>query len=428
MLVNSHTPILLQTAKAVVCDATRSGPAPTLEVRAILDLGSQRSYISARVRRALDLRKVRSESMIIKTFGSNQGERRTCDVVESKIMTRVGEPLTLSVVVVPHICDPVHTKPITFAKHTYEHISGLDLADSGDVTDELGIDILVGSDHYWRLVTGRVSKGPHGPTAIETRLGWVLSGPVEGMAQEDTAINFVVTHSTHSLRVDTTDPESLESGLRRFWELESLGILKNEQSVYEKFTQQISFKQGRYEVHLPWKESHPPLPDNYELCRKRLTRLLNRLNEKPELLLQYDTIIRDQLRQGVVEVVTEPTHCEDGRVHYLPHHPVVRHDKQTTKVRIVYDASARAGGPSLNCLYTGPNFGQTILDILLRFRLHNIAFVGDVEKAFLMVSVADSDRDVLRFLWIKDVKGTQSEIVVMRFTRVVFGVSASPFS
>ena len=95
----------------------------------------------------------------------------------------------------------------------------------------------------------------------------------------------------------------------------------------------------------------------------------------------------------------------------------------------MYDASARTGGPSLNdCLYTGPNFGQTILDILLRFRLHNIAFVGDVEKAFLMVSVADSDRDVLRFLWIKDVKGTQSEIVVMRFTRVVFGVSASPFS
>jgi len=77
-----------------------------------------------------------------------------------------------------------------------------------------------------RPVTGRVSKGPHGPMAIETRLGWVLSGPVEGVAQEDTAIQFVVTHSTHSLRVDTlTDPESLETGLRRFWELESLGIL-----------------------------------------------------------------------------------------------------------------------------------------------------------------------------------------------------------
>ena len=104
-----------------------------------------------------------------------------------------------------------------------------------------------------------------------------------------------------------------------------------------------------------------------------------------------------------MEVVANPTQCE-GEVHYLPHHAVVREDKQTTKLRVVYDASARADGPSLNdCFYTGPNFGQSILDILLRFRLHNVGLVGDVEKAFLMVSVAECDRDVLRFLWVRDV-------------------------
>ena len=181
--------------------------------------------------------------------------------------------------------------------------------------------------------------------------------------------------------------------------MDSLGILKNEQSVYEKFTQQISLKQGRCEVHLPWKESHPPLPDNYDLCRKRLDGLLWRLRQNPERLLQYDTVIRDQLCQGVVEVVAYPTKHVEGQVHYLPHHAVVRQDKQITKLRVVYDASARSDGPSLNdCLYTGPKFGQSILDILLRFRLHYIALVGDVEKAFLMVSVAECDRDVLRFL------------------------------
>ena len=81
---------------------------------------------------------------------------------------------------------------------------------------------------------------------------------------------------------------------------------------------------------------------------------------------------------------------------------------------MVYDASARADGPSLNdCLYTGPNFGQSILDILLRFRLHNVGLVGDVEKAFLMVSVAECDRDILRFLWVKDVTEVPSEIAVL---------------
>ena len=73
------------------------------------------------------------------------------------------------------------------------------------------------------------------------------------------------------------------------------------------------------------------------------------------------------------------------------------------KLRIVYDASARVDGPCLNdCLHTGPKFSQNILDILLRFRLNQVAFIGDVEKAFLMISVAECDRDVLRFLWVRD--------------------------
>ena len=99
-----------------------------------------------------------------------------------------------------------------------------------------------------------------------------------------------------------------------------------------------------------------------------------------------------------------------------------------TKLWIVYDASARSGGPSLNdCLYTGPNFGQSILDLLLRLRVHPIVLVGDIEKAFLMIFVTPHDRDVLRFLWIKNVSDQPPEIIALRFTRVVFGVSTSPF-
>ena len=128
-----------------------------------------------------------------------------------------------------------------------------------------------------------------------------------------------------------------------------------------------------------------------------------------------------------MEIVREPAKYESWRLHYLPHHGVFRHDKQTTKLRVVYDASAITDSPSLNdCLHTGPNFGQNILEILLRFRMHHVALVGDVEKAFLMVSVAECN-DVLRFLWVADVNQPHQEIIVMRFTRVVFGVSASPF-
>ncbi len=119
---------------------------------------------------------------------------------------------------------------------------------------------------------------------------------------------------------------------------------------------------------------------------------------------------------------------DDREVHYVPHHAVVREDKTTTKLRIVYDASARSNGPSLNdCLYTGPKFGQSILDIIIRFRTHQVALAADIEKAFLMISISERDRDALRFLWIDDIDKEHPETVVMRFARVVFGVSSSPF-
>ena len=107
---------------------------------------------------------------------------------------------------------------------------------------------------------------------------------------------------------------------------------------------------------------------------------------------------------------------------------MVRYDKDTTKLRVVYDASARSDGMSLNdCLHAGPKFNQKIFDILVRFRAYGVALTGDIEKAFLMVSVAQGDRDALRFLWVEDVDNVNSKIRVMRFARVVFGVTASPF-
>ena len=90
---------------------------------------------------------------------------------------------------------------------------------------------------------------------------------------------------------------------------------------------------------------------------------------------------------------------EPQKIHYLPHHAVGKRMKDTTKLRVVYDASARSNGPSLNdCLHAGPKFNQRIFDLLMRFRVHRIAITADIEKAFLMISVARPDRDVLRFL------------------------------
>ena len=91
-----------------------------------------------------------------------------------------------------------------------------------------------------------------------------------------------------------------------------------EQSVHSQFIDSISFKHGRYEIHLPWR-----------YVRKRLMSLLNRLRQEPQVLLEYDAMIRDQIERGIVEKVSEPASGEVGRVHYLPHHTAIRTDNKT---------------------------------------------------------------------------------------------------
>ena len=282
----------------------------------------------------------------------------------------------------------------------------------------------------WTItVTSEVVRGKKGPTAVYTKLGWVLSGPTGIPDQCTSSVNVITSHILRCDSQPCVEEQRLNSTLRMFWELESLGINEdNDLSVLESFDRGIAYKDGRYQVSLPWKESHAALPDNYQLSKKRLLSLVHRLKQNPSVLREYDATIRDQLSRGIVEVVDSEEDQSANMTHYIPHHAVIRQDKETTKLHIVYDASARGEGPSLNdCLCIGPKFGQNIMDIVLRFRVHNVALAADIEKAFLMISVSESDRDVLRFLWVDDVSAEEPGIITLRFTRVMFGVSSSPF-
>ena len=95
-------------------------------------------------------------------------------------------------------------------------------------------------------------------------------------------------------------------------------------------------------MKLQVKEDHLLLPDNYHHSKRRLISPLSRLKSKPSVLKQYDEVIQDQLHKRVIEPVDIRKPAEPGRAHYLPHHEVIRTDKHTTKLRVVYDASARA--------------------------------------------------------------------------------------
>ena len=155
---------------------------------------------------------------------------------------------------------------------------------------------------------------------------------------------------------------------------------------------------------LPWRDNHPAISRGYELCVNRLKSLQRKLLKEPELIREYNQIIEEQLSKGIVEKVAAEDN-EKENVHYLPHQPVIRRDRKTTKLRIVNDGSAKPPERthSLNdCLETGPNYTPQLFDTLVNFRWHKIGLTADIEKAFLMVGINETDRDMLRFLWCKD--------------------------
>lgn len=170
---------------------------------------------------------------------------------------------------------------------------------------------------------------------------------------------------------------------------------------------------------------------NRELAVGSLKSNVKRLKRNPDLLGKYDTIIQDQLKKGIIEKCYNMS--TEYKTHYIPHNVVITQQKTTTKVRVVYDASAKTRRENLSfndCLYRGPVMLHDLGGLLLRFRLHNTAMVADIGKAFLQVGLQQTRRDVTRFVWLKDIDNKNvepSNIQEYRFCRVPFGVKSSPF-
>ena len=338
--------ILLQTAHALAFADPRG---PTAQVRILFDSGSQLSYVTEELRHRLNPKHTKIERLHLNTFGSHNYKTQACAVVRLYLRAHhQGEPVAISALTSPVICSPL---PSAIRVDRYPHLSDLQLADESS-TPRGEIDVLIGSNFYWSIVTGEVVKADEGPVAVNSKLGWLLSGPMDSheahqVFHSNVVISGAPTNPTYGVRDD-----ALANALRRFWEVESLGIVDTPADTVNpnSFMLPISFRDGRYVVSLPWKCDHADVPNHLVLCEGRLKSLLRKLRLKPDLLLEYDKIIRDQLKCGIIEIVhpdqlnmVSQAGCKPN-VHYMPHHGVIRQESQTTKLRIVYNGSARAYG------------------------------------------------------------------------------------
>jgi len=240
--------VLLQTAICMVVNSSHSIP-----VRMLFDNGSQRSYVSSSVSSRLNLKPVKSENLRINTFGDANYQKQKCTVVKLCLQTRSHEELELFALNYPVICSPLPSK-INVAD--YVHLEGLDFADDFDNTES--IDVLIGSDYYWDFVAGDSIKGEHGPTAVDSKFGWLLSGPTYDLSSSNVvASNLIISGECNSIFGGQDD--KLVESLKKFWESESTGILddsKIERQVPDIAKQtDISFNGWRMRQDCPGKKT-----------------------------------------------------------------------------------------------------------------------------------------------------------------------------
>ena len=326
-----------------------------IKCRALLDTGAGSSYASAALIERLRKQPSRMERKRIDMMMCSTNQKiYQYDVKISSIVGDFNMAASVSKVdrsVLLTIPNPRYADKI----HQYSHLQGVVMNDE-DKKPELPIHLILGASEYSRIKTDtkpRIGKTGE-PVAELTSLGWTMMS-----AGKEARMG-----SVYLTRTSSTDYEQLCS-------LDVLGLQDkpdgDQQSVYEDFKEQLRRSdEGWYETGLLWKHGHDLLPNNEQGSLRRLESLLKKLQKEPNLLAQYDEVIQDQLAKGIVErVSSDPV----GREFYIPHKPVVREAAESTKLRIVFDASARSNerSPSLNdCLEMGPPLQNLLWDILVR--------------------------------------------------------------
>ncbi|GFW58906.1 integrase catalytic domain-containing protein [Trichonephila clavipes] len=312
------------------------------KARAIIDTGSQKSYILRSTAEELGFNLQREEEFRHSLFGGTKTRIYKHKCYKIYLSSLDGNYICkLDALDHDVICNEISSAKKKNGSWIHElKTKNIFLTDIQENTGP--IEVLLGADVAGKLITGRREELKTGLVALETKLGWTLMGKVPRYTnKKDTSMNIVTMLSQEDIPVSS------------LWDLEMLGIRdtieqnsreEKEKAVMSHFLETVRQKEdGRYEVHMPWKVDRAFLTDNYELCLKRLeytTRKLEKIG------------FREWLAKGVIEEI--PGKELPVRTHYLPHRPVIKETSATSsmKIRPVFDASAKINNhPSLNdCL------------------------------------------------------------------------------
>jgi hypothetical protein len=346
---------LLMTCQIFIL--TRNGS--RVRVRALLDGGSSASFISERLVQSLHLPRARQDVSVTGIGGASPA-MAVQSITSFKISpTTISEKIIdVTALIAPKIVCDLPTSPIILDKR-WSHLADLHLADPEFGTPNR-VDILLGADIFAEVLLQGRRKGPPGsPIALETQFGWVLCGNTET-----------------SVAAIATCVVPIDNLLQRFWEIEESNSNVSSQRTIEELIVVHHFEEnhsrkpdGRFIVPLPKKADSPSIGESRSQAVRRFLTLERSLNTKG-CFNDVDAVIREYFDMGhAEEVPTKDLKKPTTAVFYLPIHAVYKQSSTTTKVRAVFDASAKSStGTSLNdILLVGPTVHTPLIDVLLRF-------------------------------------------------------------
>lgn len=402
--------VLLSTAQVDIRDCTGQFQS----FRALIDSGSQAHFITDRAVELLGLQRSETTRQI---RGLGQSKASVSGSVKLEIGHNGKTFVCIDALSLPNICGDM---PCTRLNPlSWRHLQHLTLADPNCYKPG-PIDILLGAEVFSSLLLpGNVSGASNEPSAMNSVFGWLLLGNV-GCDGDSTTSSF--------LSFEGTPP--IHQELQKFWELEGIpesSHLSPEESLCEKlYTETVSRDTtGRYVVALPFKDGKEyAFVGSKDVALRRFHSLERSLCRRPLLREQYVAFMEDYLQSGHMSRI--PVGDLHSGKYYIPHHCVIRPESVTTKLRVVFDASARdSTNTSLNeRMLTGPKLQANIFALLLRFRVHFVVFTADMRQMYRQILMRESDRDFQRIFWRSDMSYPIQEY---RLNTVTYGVSSAPF-
>lgn len=408
---------LLSTAKICIYDSNNK----PIVCKALLDSASQSSFMSTELFESLNLP---YEEINMPIIGINSNFSKVTKLVKTKIHSSANKAsFDITCFIINKITDdlPQHT----FDTGCLNIPEDIKLADP-DFNYSAKIDILIGAGMFYELLLpNQIKLGRNRPILQASKLGFILGGNL--------CASFIPENFVCNL-VQNSDQNKLESQLESFWKIEECTerectYTKEESECEQHFIETFRRSEdGHFVVKLPFNDNVAKLGDSSRIAINRFHKLEQKLSRNSNLKLEYSNFLKEYEEMGHMTPLTNigQDFVNSNKNFYLPHHCVLKDSSLTTKLRVVFNASAKTNTDlSLNdVLKTGPCIQQPLFSILLRFRSYKIVFTADVSKMYRCILVDQADRDYQRIVWRPE---ASQKLNHFQLNTVTYGTSPASF-